>query len=63
MNLTGYAPSTAIDSHSHARAADTHVGECEMCGHPSSDHDEISRRYCLATSRGNLARGCICPQG
>jgi len=30
------------------------------CGHPEHEHDDIARRYCTATSSGELTRGCIC---
>ena len=31
-----------------------------MCGHVELDHDAIARRYCAATTSGDLTRGCIC---
>ncbi|HZP52691.1 RGCVC family protein [Actinocrinis sp.] len=33
------------------------------CGHPYSQHDRISIRYCDATVTGGLDRGCICRTG
>ena len=30
------------------------------CGHTELEHDAIARRYCAATSSGDLTRGCIC---
>ena len=31
-----------------------------VCGHPYSEHDPISVRYCDATITGGLSRGCVC---
>ncbi len=31
-----------------------------QCGHPTVDHDRIAARYCAATVRGHLSRGCVC---
>jgi len=38
---------------------DTALQRC-MCGHIELEHDAIARRYCAATSSGELTRGCIC---
>jgi hypothetical protein len=36
------------------------VDRCQMCEHPLTAHDPLSRRYCRATAEGALTRGCIC---
>ena len=33
---------------------------CAACGHPTSQHDGISTRWCAATSLGVGDRACIC---
>jgi hypothetical protein len=33
---------------------------CDVCAHPVAAHDVIGRRFCDATVRGTLTRGCIC---
>ncbi len=33
---------------------------CAVCGHPQSQHDVISTRWCAATSLGVGSRACIC---
>ena len=33
---------------------------CDVCPHPAVAHDVISRRFCDATVRAALTRGCIC---
>ncbi|HSS38235.1 MAG TPA: RGCVC family protein [Polyangia bacterium] len=30
------------------------------CGHPLAEHDALASRYCQATIRGGLDRGCMC---
>jgi|tagenome__1003787_1003787.scaffolds.fasta_scaffold20988980_9 hypothetical protein len=34
--------------------------ECSVCPHPWADHDQISARFCAATSVGHFSRGCVC---
>jgi hypothetical protein len=34
--------------------------QCPSCLHAVSSHDPIALRYCAATQRGALDRGCIC---
>ena len=33
---------------------------CDMCRHPTANHDPIAARYCDATRANALSRGCIC---
>ena len=33
---------------------------CDVCAHPAAAHDAIGQRFCDATVRGALTRGCIC---
>lgn len=33
---------------------------CDVCAHPAAAHDVIGQRFCDATVRGGLTRGCIC---
>ena len=33
---------------------------CPACPHPLSAHDPIGVRFCLATARSSLERGCVC---
>ena len=33
---------------------------CDVCPHPSADHDAIAMRFCSATGDGAIARGCVC---
>lgn len=33
---------------------------CDSCPHPVAAHDRVARRYCDATLRMVLPRGCIC---
>jgi hypothetical protein len=33
---------------------------CAACGHPSANHDATGTRYCAATQKSALTRGCIC---
>jgi hypothetical protein len=47
----------ATDSNPSPDAADP-VLDC--CGHPESAHDAVAKRFCAATQRGSLNRGCIC---
>ena len=30
------------------------------CGHALAEHDALASRYCQATARGGLDRGCMC---
>jgi len=30
------------------------------CGHSAAGHDHIANRYCRATAKNALLRGCIC---
>jgi hypothetical protein len=32
----------------------------DCCGHPESAHDAVAKRFCAATQRSALVRGCIC---
>jgi hypothetical protein len=32
----------------------------DCCGHLESAHDAVAKRFCAATQRGSLTRGCIC---
>ncbi len=34
--------------------------DCAMCPHPVARHDSGGLRFCHATLRGAIARGCIC---
>ena len=36
------------------------VTYCSTCGHRDAVHDATSTRYCAATHRGSIERGCIC---
>jgi hypothetical protein len=31
-----------------------------VCSHPVARHDSIGLRFCHATLKGAIARGCIC---
>ena len=33
---------------------------CDVCPHPRAGHDAIAARFCSATGRGAIARGCVC---
>lgn len=33
---------------------------CDACPHPQDLHDAMSLRYCAATIRAALSRGCLC---
>jgi hypothetical protein len=33
---------------------------CDACPHPRAGHDAIAARFCSATARGAIARGCVC---
>jgi hypothetical protein len=33
---------------------------CSCCAHPTANHDSIATRFCEATQRSALTRGCIC---
>lgn len=41
--------------------ADRSADHCSSCEHPPAAHDQVARRYCEATLRMVLTRGCICP--
>jgi hypothetical protein len=34
--------------------------DCAVCPHPVARHDSIGLRFCHATLKGAIARGCIC---
>jgi hypothetical protein len=34
--------------------------DCAVCPHPVARHDAIGLRFCHATLKGAIARGCIC---
>jgi|tagenome__1003787_1003787.scaffolds.fasta_scaffold13168789_1 hypothetical protein len=34
--------------------------DCAACPHPVARHDSLGLRFCHATVKGDLARGCIC---
>ncbi|WP_148262451.1 RGCVC family protein [Hoyosella subflava] len=63
VNLTGYVTSSEPTTKPPAAARPKNSGDCDMCGHPTRDHDAISLRYCLATQNGAMSRGCVCPAG
>jgi hypothetical protein len=33
---------------------------CAVCPHPVARHDSMGLRFCHATLKGAIARGCIC---
>ena len=33
---------------------------CAVCPHPVARHDSMGLRFCHATLKGTIARGCIC---
>lgn len=33
---------------------------CTACPHPVARHDALGLRFCHATARGAISRGCIC---
>ena len=33
---------------------------CDVCPHLQADHDAIAARFCSATGRGAIVRGCVC---
>jgi hypothetical protein len=37
------------------------AGSCSVCPHPLAAHDQISLRFCRATTSGAATRGCVCP--
>jgi hypothetical protein len=34
--------------------------DCGVCPHPVARHDSMGLRFCHATLKGAIARGCIC---
>jgi hypothetical protein len=34
--------------------------DCAVCPHPVARHDSMGLRFCHATLKGAIARGCIC---
>jgi hypothetical protein len=42
-----------------SRVLSTETGLCH-CGHPIAGHDAIGKRFCAASSGGDLVRGCVC---
>lgn len=50
------SPSTSTDV---AMTVTTEATTC-TCGHTNAAHDVVARRYCSATIRQSLDRGCIC---
>ena len=34
--------------------------DCAVCPHPVARHDAMGLRFCHATLKGAIARGCIC---
>lgn len=34
--------------------------DCAACPHPVARHDSLGLRFCHATLKGAIARGCIC---
>ena len=41
-------------------AAAMHEEACDVCPHPDATHDAIATRFCSATGRNAIARGCVC---
>jgi hypothetical protein len=41
-------------------AADPHHSTCTACPHAWDAHDRIGIRYCTASTKGRLDRGCVC---
>lgn len=49
----------------HPTATETRPGDqpavlCSACAHPWADHDQISARFCAATTVERHNRGCVC---
>jgi hypothetical protein len=40
--------------------SDSGIAACEVCPHSWAGHDAISSRFCSATLKGALTRGCVC---
>jgi hypothetical protein len=40
--------------------SDSGIAACEVCPHSWGGHDAISSRFCSATLKGALTRGCVC---
>jgi hypothetical protein len=36
------------------------AADCAVCPHPVARHDSMGLRFCHATLKGAIARGCIC---
>lgn len=53
------APSSTTPASTEARAEPTPV-VCDVCRHELARHDELGLRFCQATMRAGLTRGCIC---
>lgn len=48
-----------FDQSTHIHIGASVQGKCD-CGHLSDEHDRVAKRFCAATSSGQLVRGCVC---
>jgi hypothetical protein len=48
---------TSIRDHA---AEDMTKRACDVCPHPHADHDAIAARFCSATMKDAISRGCVC---
>jgi hypothetical protein len=44
----------------HSTETDPNDEVCHACVHPWADHNAIDVRFCTATVRMGLDRGCVC---
>jgi hypothetical protein len=53
-------PTNVLPEITEASTATEAADLCAACGHPSANHDTTGLRYCAATVKSALTRGCIC---
>ena len=54
------APGERMQEHADSAPEPLEGANCAVCPHPVARHDSMGLRFCHATLKGGIARGCIC---